>query len=207
MQSHLTDSLISKGIIVISVIIIGAVTVCGCRSNEKDVFVDTGYTEDAAAADSVSDEKKSILVFVCGAVQSEGVYELPEGARVIDAVQAAGGYTDEADRSYINQAAFVYDAQKLRIPTAEEAAELEEPEETAGDDLGSHVSTGGGRININTADLDELMRIPGIGESKARNILSYREEHGRFGSVREIMNVRGIGSSVYEKMKDCITVD
>ena len=139
---------------------------------------------------------------------NEGVYYLDEGSRVIDAVNAAGGFREDADRSYVNQAEYVYDAERVSIPTAGEAEELrtdagaerETPLQGAG-------QTGNGLININTASRTELMEIPGIGESKADRIISYRENHGRFGSVDEIRNVSGIVSVIYEGLKDYITVD
>ena len=149
-----------------------------------------------------------ICVFVCGAVNCEGVYELRENSRVIDAVAAAGGYSEDADTSYVNQAEYVFDTQRIQIPTVEEATELREAAAsglvgTAGSGAGSAEE---GRIDLNTADKQELMTIPGIGESKADSILAYRQTHGRFGSTEEIMNVSGIGSGVYEKLKDRITV-
>lgn len=149
-----------------------------------------------------------ICVFVCGAVKKEGVYFLCEGSRVIDAVTAAGGYREDADRAYVNQAEYVYDAERVSIPTIDEARELREGTRTAQE--GRERSAGrseDGRININTASKTELMEIPGIGESKADRIIAYRENHGRFGSIEEITNVSGIGSAIYEGMKDYITVE
>ena len=137
----------------------------------------------------------------------EGVYELPESSRVIDAVEAAGGYSEDADRIYVNQAEYVYDTQRVEIPTFEEAQRLREIEAEAAAEQGDSGSVReNGLIDINTADKQELMRIPGIGESKADRIIEYRQIHGRFGSIEELMNVSGIGSGMYEKMKDCITV-
>lgn len=229
MQSQLIVSLITRVRIVISAVIF-TVFVCGCGRSEKTVFTDTefsavnGYMEESGAeneaddlsqgsadsstgnggTDRPSEDCRTILVFVCGAVECEGVYELPEGSRVIDAVNAAGGYRDDADSAYINQAEFVYDAEKVEIPTREETRELRGEGAFFGSTQNGEKDDG--RININTADLDELMRIPGIGESKAQKILLYRKEHGRFGSAEEIMNISGIGSGNYEKMKDYISV-
>ena len=149
-----------------------------------------------------------ICVFVCGAVNKEGVYFLNEGARVIDAVTAAGGYREDADRTYVNQAEYVYDAERVSIPTIDEAREFrEETHKAQGGRERSAGRSEDGRININTASKAELMEIPGIGESKADRIIAYRENHGRFGSIEEITNVSGIGSAIYEGMKDYITVE
>ena len=237
MQSHLIYSLITKGKIVISVIL--TVTVlCSCRKEKQTVFTDTVYSsggsgysvsggsgeEEPSGAESTADAERepdrsdiseentedsgsTICVFVCGAVNSEGVYELPGNARAIDAVEAAGGYSDDADRAYVNQAEYVYDTQRVEIPTLEEAQELRE---AASSGAGAQGQAGAqqddGLIDINTADMQELMKMPGIGESKAERIIEYRQLHGRFGSTEELMNVSGIGSGMYEKMKDCITV-
>jgi competence protein ComEA len=231
MQSRLIFSLISQPIIVISCLLAAAVLTCGgCGRDEADEgFTETGYareiseravedsgkdhTEDEAAAAS------SVCVFVCGAVNREGVYELPEGARVIDAVNAAGGYSGDADTNYVNQAQYVTDTERVEIPTREEADALREAGNAAGGSgsisglQGSGSASPGrqdpssGAVNINTAGIDELMTLPGIGENKAAKIIEYREDHGRFGATEEIMNVSGIGSSVYDRMKDHITVE
>ena len=157
----------------------------------------------------ISGEPQELCVFVCGAVSEEGVYILPEGSRVIDAVEAAGGFTKEADTSYINQAAFVQDAEKIDIPTADEAAALREKgvqEEVSGPDQSGASGSDGLPVDLNTADAETLMRIPGIGEVKAARIVQYREEHGRFGDIEEITNVNGIGESSLEQMRPYITV-
>lgn len=158
----------------------------------------------SGSTSSVDSQGTVICVFVCGAVNAQGVYELPEGSRVIDAVEAAGGYTDEADRTYVNLAEYVYDTQRIEIPTEEEAQMLREYERSAETDGESNQSDG--RIDLNTADKQALMTLPGIGESKADRILEYRQTHGRFGSTEEVMNVSGIGSGVYEKIREYIKV-
>ena len=237
MQSHLIFSLITKVKIVISVLgIISVLCGCKrdkqtvftetvYASGGSGYSVSGGGSENNSAAsenssgdtglqtaENPSDKEEpehveTICVFVCGAVNCEGVYELPESSRVIDAVEAAGGYSEEADRIYVNQAEYVYDTQRIEIPTLEEAQRLREIEAEAGIPQGDNKSAGeNGLIDINTADKQELMRIPGIGESKADRIIEYRQIHGRFGSVEELMNVSGIGSGMFEKMKDCITV-
>ncbi len=235
MQSQITLSLITRGRIVITVVFFLTVPLLsGCGERGGAVFTDTEYasgenflangdrssywpdadpgeenhSEKSAAnagtrTDPPVNEPERICVFVCGAVNREGVYELPEGARVIDAVEAAGGFSEDADTAYVNQAEFVRDAQKLRIPGREETAS---PDFILQESAEAEERPDPGLVNINTADLDELMTIPGIGQSKAMSILAYREEHGKFGSAEEIMNVKGIGRGVYEKMKDHISV-
>lgn len=148
-------------------------------------------------------EPVPIKVFVCGAVANEGVYELPEGSRVFDAVQAAGGFAEDADEAYVNQADFVSDAQKLYIPTKSEADEMKEaakaPEESASGESG-------GLININTADESALTTLPGIGQARARSIIDYRQQNGPFEKPEDLMKVSGIGQAGFDKLKTYITV-
>ena len=176
--------------------------------SEGDQTNGSGASDRTGAMNGTTSEagsrENAVCVLVCGAVNAEGVYELPERSRVIDAVEAAGGYSDDADRTYVNQAEYVYDTQRIEIPTKEEAQMLREYERDAGADNASGRSDG--RIDLNTADRQALMTLPGIGESKADRILEYRQAHGRFGSTEELMNVSGIGSGVYEKIKDYIKV-
>ncbi len=216
MQSYRLFSLITKARIVISAfILLPVLCLEGCAKSDHAVFRETEYgqaaSEGRSADTDTAKEPEVIAVFVCGAVRNEGVYELSEGSRVIDAVNAAGGFTEDADRVFINQAQFVYDAQRIEIPTLEQADALRQNGTASGggsgDLTGGTEVSGGGKININTAGVQELMMIPGIGRSKAEKIIEYREENGRFGSIEEITNVNGIGDSMYEKMKDCITTD
>ena len=237
MQSHILFSFITRvKIVTFCALLLPALLFSGCGMKKREAFTETIYSQsgssrnaagispeagdetagdpqdsgrNAGGTESTEDSaRRQICVFVCGAVMNEGVYYLDEGSRVIDAVNAAGGFREDADRSYVNQAEYVYDAERVSIPTAGEAEELrtdagaerETPLQGAG-------QTGNGLININTASRTELMEIPGIGESKADRIISYRENHGRFGSVDEIRNVSGIGSGIYEGLKDYITVD
>jgi len=146
-----------------------------------------------------------IYVDVCGAVKNPGVYALPSGSRVYEAVGLAGGFTEDACGHAVNQAGILDDAVQLYIPTLEEYSE-------SGTGGGNTVETSGlpdsgnGLININTAGMDQLCGLPGIGESKAAAILSYREQYGPFGSVDELMQVSGIKEGTLEKIRELITV-
>ncbi len=135
-----------------------------------------------------------MVVDVSGAVPRPGVYELPEGSRVNDAVEAAGGFLAEADKTNVNLAAPVEDGQKLEIPFQS--------------GLGP-TDTGGGStdlIDINTASLQELDSLPGIGPTLAQAIIDYRNANGPFLTIEDIMLVDGIGPSTFEQIKDLITV-
>ncbi|MDO5484871.1 MAG: ComEA family DNA-binding protein [Sarcina sp.] len=159
-----------------------------------------------------------MTVHVCGAVQKQGVYKLPQGSRVCDAVDAAGGFAPDADTSWLNLAAVVEDASQIRIPTEEETQALREnPDLTgtgspylpeSGQKLPGGISTSGedDRIDLNTASLEQLMTLPGIGEAKAGQIITYREKNGRFETIEDIMKVPGIKNAGFEKLKEYITV-
>lgn len=164
-----------------------------------------GGTADAAFAETAPEER--LCVYVCGAVAAEGVYSLPAGSRLVDALHAAGGFTGEADRTYHNLAAYLSDGQKVYVPTGAETEAL-----TAAERLGSAAKEeDGGRkepqpVNINTADKELLMTLPGIGEAKAESILAYRKKAGPFQDTGELKKVSGIGEAMFERIKDKIVV-
>ena len=139
-----------------------------------------------------------VCVHVCGSVAIPGVYYLDEGSRIHEAVALAGGFTEEAAGDAINLAETVSDGEKIYIPSKEDVENGYSAEEKA--------DSGDGLVNINTASLDELKTLPGIGDMKAEAIIAYREEFGNFTSVEDIMNVSGIKDSSYERIKDFIKV-
>lgn len=157
-------------------------------------------------------EPLRIKVYVCGAVKCPGVVELPEGSRAEDALRAAGGFGENAAREAVNLAAWVLDGQQLYFPEiGEEAAGWETirqgmtGQEATGQETAGR-GTEQGLVNINTADLDRLCTLPGIGPARAADIVAYREKNGGFSSCSDIMKVSGIKNSVYEKICDKITV-
>lgn len=156
----------------------------------------SGAAENGTQNSTGNAETQTILVYVCGAVANPGVVELPADSRAADALEAAGGLLASAQPDYVNLAARLEDAQKLYFPTSEEAEELVQKEAAAARGL----------VNINTADVEELCTLPGIGEARAQDIIAYREQHGAFQSGEDIMKVSGIKQNAYEKMKDQITV-
>lgn len=145
--------------------------------------------------------EKTVCVYICGAVVHAGVYELPEGSRVYQVIEAAGGLSEDADTLLINQARIVEDGEQIRIYTNEEGldADLQIHDQNSG-------KTEAGKININKADKEELMTLPGIGEAKAESILEYRDAQGGFQTIEEIMNIAGIKEAVFSKIKEKITV-
>lgn len=143
------------------------------------------------------DTVQEICVYVCGAVESPGVVFLPEGSRMADALKAAGGFTEDAAEEAVNLAAKVSDGEKLYFPTCEEYLVQAEREE----------ASAAGLVNINTADIAQLCTLPGIGESRAADIIAYRESHGGFAACEDIMQVTGIKESVYNRISSKITVN
>ena len=118
----------------------------------------------------------------------------------MSAVKAAGGFTEDAAREDINQAEKMKDGQQIYVPSKKEA---EESSAGTGSTNGKDSS---GKININTAGKEELMTLPGIGESKAGDIIAYREEHGPFSKTEDIMKIQGIKEGIYSKIKDSIAI-
>lgn len=148
------------------------------------------------AAETRVVEPQTVYVYVCGAVRTPRVVEVPEGSRAAEALELAGGMTTEADPFYVNLAEIVTDGQKLYFPTASEAEELEVAGKAAEEGL----------VNINTASAEELCTLPGIGASRAADIVRYREKNGAFQTKEDIMKVSGIKQNAYDKLCDRITV-
>ncbi|MCR5674157.1 MAG: ComEA family DNA-binding protein [Lachnospiraceae bacterium] len=176
------------------------------EDEQADATVSAGETAEVRA---------SIVVHVCGAVREPGVYTLDAGSRVCQAVEAAGGFSPDADEACVNQAQILTDGTRLRIPTGEETAAAANGGEpgaqdpvivTAGAAEEGNRTPADGRININTADAETLCRLHGVGESTAAKIIAWRETNGRFRRIEDIMQVSGIKEKLFAKIKDDITV-
>lgn len=157
---------------------------------------------------SESTEPAFCYVHICGEVKRPGVYKLAAGSRVYEAVELAGGFCESAAQGYVNQAAILEDGMKIVIPS-----ELDLPEdwELTQEDAGLYpkAQADGPKeqtVNLNTASIEQLCTLPGIGESRAKSIIAYREAHGGFGSTEEIMQVEGIKEGAYSKIKDKISI-
>ncbi len=163
--------------------------------------------EESSPAAEAPSAKASYFVHVCGQVNEPGVYELEPGSRIYQAVEMAGGFAPEAAVWYLNLAQEITDGMKIQVPTEEEAADWTQsgpPAMAQGQD-GESIPDGG-KVNLNTAGREQLMTLTGIGESRADDIIRYREEHGPFERIEDIMNVSGIKDGAFQKIKDSITV-
>ena len=180
------------------VLFIVVLSLMGCGKDAEQVQLEAIAPSEQEQSISASEEEQaSVVVYVCGAVEKAGVYELPAGSRVFEAIQMAGGFTKKAAVSQLNQAEILEDEAFLYVPAVDEVSV-------------DGVSTGGGKeaakVNLNKATKEELMTLSGVGEAKASQIIQYREEHGKFKRIEDIMNISGIKEGLFEKIKDKITV-
>lgn len=183
------------------------------QQQENKLNEDEGITqekseiEDLLLEESSKETENFIFVYVCGAVQNAGVYSLVEGERLYMAIELAGGFTKEAAKEYHNLARIVEDGERIYILTKKELEELSIKEQITGE-LGVEEQIEQQQVvNLNTASLEELTTLPGIGESKAKLIMEYRITVGKFKSIEELMNVSGIGEAMFAKVKDRITIE
>lgn len=188
--------------IVVAVAVLAAVALVGgygvsMRSRPKPVRVALGSPQPSAPAGSAS--ASGFYVHVAGAVHRPGLYRMPPGSRVDDAIRLAGGATADADLNSLNLATKVKDGDKVLVPQrgqsqgAGEAAAAGGPSQTQ-------------QINLNTATAEQLDALPGIGPALAQRIVAYREQHGGFRTVDELQKVPGIGPAKFEQVKDLVTV-
>jgi len=144
-------------------------------------------------------------VHICGEVVSPGVYELKEGSRVFQAIEKAGGVTDQAAAEYLNMAEQVKDGMKIVVPGKEEVEAAKARGEISLQAEAS-LNVQKTKVNLNTATKEELMTLRGVGEAKAADILKYRESHGGFQKIEDIMKISGIKDAAFQKIKDDITI-
>ncbi len=170
------------------ILIVLLLFLAGCKKNTEE----TVDLQEIETTETVTDSEDSIYVYVCGAVMEEGVYELPSGSRVYEAILEAGGFAEDAAVAEVNQAAVLEDEAKLYVPTLTELAFEQSKQD--------------GKVNLNTATKESLMTLPGVGESKAELIIQYREEHGGFQKIEDIMNISGIKEGLFEKIKNYIKI-
>lgn len=184
--------------IVILMIISALPFLAGCKAPKASETIETTKESAEASSDgelelSMSEDitETSIAVDVVGAVVHPGVYYVSEGSRVCDAIEAAGGFDDNAISANINQARLLNDGEQIIVP----------------DKTSEKTEASDGLINLNRADKETLMTIPGIGEAKAEAIVAYREEHGSFQSIESLMEIPGIKEGVYNRISQYVCVN
>lgn len=146
---------------------------------------------------------KEIAVYICGAVKKPGVYKFNTASRVCDAVKAAGGFKKNADTISINQAQYLKDGEQITIP---KKTNVKPGSSGDGKSDSNNSKAPSNLVNINQADENELMTLPGVGESKAASIIEYRNKNGYFTKIEDIMKITGIKEGVFNKIKDKITI-
>ena len=198
-------------------IILACVCLCACSQGADEIILIgsesetvetqiTGLPEKNRRGSAVEDnesremetEEATIRVHVCGAVVHPGVVELEAGSRVEDALASCGGFAQGADETYVNLAAWAVDGEMIYFPTLEEVqtGQVWQREQRSSKESGADAS-GNALVNINTANAELLCTLPGIGESRAQDIIAYREVNGPFRNCDAIMSVPGIKSGIY----------
>lgn len=170
---------------------------CGDDSDE----IRLGEPEVIAKAEDRSEsgenkEEQLITVYLCGAVVNPGVVSLAKGSRVADGLALVGGFTEDAATDYVNLAAILLDGEQITFPRLSEAEKLRQEQELKNQ----------GKVNINTATLEELMTLTGIGETRAKDIIAYRSTNGDFEKPEDMLLIPGIKESTFDKFKDMIYV-
>lgn len=200
-------------VIVIAVGVAAAMLLGGLSSDSFQLRVDDegasvkvdgldGASRSEGAESATQESAATIAVHVSGAVVLPGVYELPEGSRVDDAVAAAGGTTEGAAADALNLARALSDGEQIIVPTVEEQKAQQQSAAS-----GQGASGGaGGKVNINVASVEQLDTLPGVGEATAQKIIADREENGPFSSPEDLKRVSGIGDKKYAELADLITV-
>lgn len=193
-----------------------AVIFGSCDNKEEEILIgqqeETTLKEEknsgeSQEAEDIQEETSAIWVDVSGAVKNPGVYKLENDARIFQAIEAAGGFSEDADPQWLNQAAEISDGEKIFVYTKEETQTLKEQGISSEQEKENAEKAEEARININQASLEELQEIPGIGEARAQAIIAYREETGGFGSIEDIQQVSGIKGKTFEKIEPYITVE
>lgn len=205
------------GAVGIAIVVVGMVYFWKARE-EEDYLVLEGENEMGVESGNVVQNEieeavEKIMVHISGQVVNPGVVTLEEGARIMDAIEVAGGVTEDADLEKVNLAYLLEDAQKVYIPSKKEKEDSAYVLEGSGEEvvLSSESAKSSKKeeklmININTAKEEELQKLDGIGSSIATKIVNYRKENGKFNSIEEIKKVSGIGESKFNKIKNYIYV-
>lgn len=206
--------------ILIIILILVGIYVYNIRFNSSEDDIDTENVNNINLVENFLDTNENknekdnlIIVHITGAVKKSGIVKLIQGARIYDAIEMAEGSLENADLSKINLAYALEDGQKIYIPFIGEAIENSEEQEYITSNFGNNSSIiqdnnkgESGKVNINTANQTELETLPGIGTATAEKIIDYRNKNGKFSTIEDIQNVKGIGQAKYENIKENICV-
>ena len=200
------DNNITRKIVKIIVVILLTLSLCSCKDDKEEVVELAEVTKDIEEDNDLNEEDDNdadnleyAYVHVCGAVNNPGVYKLLTSARVYEAIEVAGGASGDGCPDIINQAREITDGEQIYIPSKEDI-------ENGTTNIVGKDAVDDGMININTSSKEELMTLPGIGESKAESIIQHRDDNGRFNDINDLMNVEGIKEGVFNKIKDRIKI-
>lgn len=202
------------GIGLIVIITIGAYILKTMNKEDKDIFLsENEILNSVENGGTDNEEENKILIHITGSVKAEGVVILNSGDRIIDAIEAAGGEKEDADLSKLNLAYILQDGEKLYVPSINDTEEkvyvtAENGENVITEGAGNTDKVDGKKetVNINTATKEELMTLPGVGESTAIKIIDYRKSNGKFQKIEDIKSVPGIGDSKFQTMKEKLSV-
>lgn len=180
--------------------------------SESRESVNSDVTAEFSSSENATEEVQAFPVYICGEVLSPGIYELRGPVYLFELIEMAGGLTQDADAANIDMVYEVEYAQSISIPAKRNGETTADPKiildaEPPWEETVSSLPQGSGKININTSGKDILCTLPGIGEKTAENIVSFREEHGPFSTIDQIMQVPGIGESKFNRIKDQICVE
>lgn len=197
-----TDIKVKILIVVISIIIITTIGLYIYKDSKEKEYI---YYEESSSINETTDaenvtQEETITVHITGEIKYPGVVVLKNGDRIVDAIEAAGGETENADLDRLNLAYILNDGDKIYIPNKNEEGEKDNII-TVENEIGQEKKA---TININTATLEELIKLPGIGEATANKIIEYRKQNGKFQNIEELKNVPGIGDNKFETLKEMI---
>ena len=163
-------------------------------------------TEESFPVETEEEKSEPFPVYICGQVNDPGIYEIESSVFLYELIERAGGLTENADRDHIDLVYKVERSQSIYIPSLNEAENESTLFIPRVEKEGKTSDPSGGKVNVNTAGENDLLTLPGIGEKTAKKILSYRQEHGSFSSIDELMQVPGIGKSKFDAIKDLICI-
>ncbi len=204
-------ALVGIAFVSIAVIVLICLSAWGFFASPGVVVQRTDDSASTTEAESGTEETavKHIFVHVVGSVQAPGMVELEAGQRVSDAVQAAGGFTSEADQLSVNLARQVEDGEQIVVGSVQESTGSSSSGQSSSSSEQSSetgTSAASGKVNINTATVEQLTTLKGVGEATAQKIIDYRQQNGSFKKIEDLKNVSGIGDKRYAALKDSITV-